>query len=240
MPYRRLPNTDIARIRALKQAIKKGDDIIPYKLSFSQKLLHDIKIFLPYFEQAINVYKESYSKQVAENKIYIDKQRKAKLYLSHFIQVINLSIIRSELQTSIKKLYGLEDFENKIPALNSEKEILFWGEKIIQAEQSRIAKGHTPITNPTIAKVKVFYEQFVSAHQKQNALKERSNHDLENVAKLRIESDKNILQLWNEIENKYSKLPADLKREKSIEYGVIYVYRKNETHGIVNVNYQVS
>lgn len=41
MPYRRLPNTDAARIRALKAALKKGQyleiDTIAYPFALKQK-----------------------------------------------------------------------------------------------------------------------------------------------------------------------------------------------------------
>ena len=53
MPYRRLPNTDAARIRALKAALKKGQyleiDTIAYPFALKQK----IEFFLPKFEVAI-------------------------------------------------------------------------------------------------------------------------------------------------------------------------------------------
>lgn len=42
MPYRRLPNTDAARIRALKAALKKGQyleiDTIAYHFALKQKI----------------------------------------------------------------------------------------------------------------------------------------------------------------------------------------------------------
>ena len=56
MPYRRLPNTDAARIRALKAALKKGQyleiDTIAYPFALKQK----IEFFLPKFEVASPEY----------------------------------------------------------------------------------------------------------------------------------------------------------------------------------------
>jgi len=34
MPYRRLPNTDSARVRALKRAVEISKDIPPFRLAF--------------------------------------------------------------------------------------------------------------------------------------------------------------------------------------------------------------
>lgn len=38
MPYRRLPNTDAARLKALRNALTKGEEIPPFKLAFPQSL----------------------------------------------------------------------------------------------------------------------------------------------------------------------------------------------------------
>ena len=38
-----------------------------------------------------------------------------------------------------------------------------WGKRIIEGEEFRIRKGASPITNPTIAVVKVRFENFLEA-----------------------------------------------------------------------------
>ena len=52
MPYRRLPNTDQARIRALKAVVAKGDTYNVYDLAVSLKVLTDARNFLVKFEAA--------------------------------------------------------------------------------------------------------------------------------------------------------------------------------------------
>ena len=47
MPYRRLPNTDTARIRAMKTALEKGKELPPHKLAFSSKTIVNLQKFLP-------------------------------------------------------------------------------------------------------------------------------------------------------------------------------------------------
>ena len=49
MPYRRLPNTDSARIRAMKSALEKGSTLHPFKLAYNQDVYVKIKTFLPKF-----------------------------------------------------------------------------------------------------------------------------------------------------------------------------------------------
>ena len=57
------------------------------------------------------------------------------------------------------------------------------------------------------------------------------------MADLRKEADEIILDIWNEVEEHFSELSDDLKREKAGEYGLTYVYRpmeriKKENHKI--------
>ncbi len=37
-----------------------------------------------------------------------------------------------------------------------------------------------------------------------------------------------IQQIWNEVEHTYIDLPEEMRREKASEYGLTYVFRKNE------------
>ena len=52
MPYRRLPNTDQARVRALKAAVEKGDLYSVRDLAISLKTLFEARNFLQRFEAA--------------------------------------------------------------------------------------------------------------------------------------------------------------------------------------------
>lgn len=63
MPYRRLPNTDQARIRALKAVVAKGDTYNVYDLAVSLKVLTDARNFLVKFEAAYSYYVECFERQ---------------------------------------------------------------------------------------------------------------------------------------------------------------------------------
>ena len=63
MPYRRLPNTDAARIRALKGALTKGQDLEIDTIAYSFALKQKIEFFLPKFEVAIQTSNLAKEKQ---------------------------------------------------------------------------------------------------------------------------------------------------------------------------------
>ncbi|OFX21001.1 MAG: hypothetical protein A2041_13200 [Bacteroidetes bacterium GWA2_31_9b] len=228
MPYRRLPNTDSSRLKAIQIAYKKGKETNPIDLAFKQGTFQRVQSFMPKWDKVMTEHKTTYDIQIKNNKEYLKKYKKAKLYISHFIQVVNMAIVRGELQPSVKSFYGLEDDFTKLPSLNTETEIIDWGKKIIDGETSRKMQGLTPITNPTIALVKVHYDNFIEAFKFQKMLQKNHARALGSLAELRAEIDDIILNVWNEVEDHFSEFPEDLKRNKAQDYGVVYVYRKNE------------
>jgi hypothetical protein len=228
MPYRRLPNTDSARLKALNIALIKGKDLPPFKLAFTQKSNQKLQSFLHMYENAMSFYRQCYMAQTRKNIEYLAHLKKTRMYISHFIQVLNMAIQRGELQPEVRSLYCLNKDKSRIPNLNTEREIILWGERLIRGEAQRIFKGCSPVTNPSIAVVKVWYETFLEIYHYQKTLQKNTARALEKLSLLRTEADNIILHIWNEVEDSFKGLPDDLRREKAMEYGLIYVYRKNE------------
>ena len=228
MPYRRLPNTDSARLKSLKSAHDKGKDLPPFKLAFSPNSFMKINSVLPLFENAIYEHKNSLNIQAEKNKEYQNRLKKVRLYISHFIQVVNMAISRGELMLNSRGDFGLEADEKRVPHLNSEEEILEWGNKLIEGERKRRMKGLNPITNPTVAVLKVHYDKFLEYYNYQKSLKKRSQRAQEQLNQMRVQVDLVIQQIWNEVEGTYGDLPEEMRREKATDYGLVYVFRKNE------------
>ncbi len=235
MPYRRLPNTDVARLKALNQAFQKGRELPPFKLAFSQSTFNRVQSFLPNFEANVRLYKNTYATTLVKGREYPASYKKAKLYVSHFIQVMNMAIARGELHPNIRSFYGMDEYDSKVPEMNTESEVIKWGEQVIAGETERLKKGMTPITNPTIAVVKVRYEQFLEAYRSKKINQKNNMRILNDVSTLRTQADDIILNVWNEVEQHFADLPDDLMREKAKEYGVAYVYRKNELRKLSTV-----
>jgi len=228
MPYRRLPNTDSARLKALKSAHDKGKDIPPFKLAFSQHSYRRIQSVLPDFERAIHEHRCSLNNQADKNKEYQKRLKKVRLYISHFIQVVNMAIARGDLVGDTRDYFDLAGEEKKVPSLNTEEEVIHWGKKLIEGEKSRLHHGLSPITNPTVALLKVHYDKFIEYHNYQKSLKKRSQFAQEQLNQKRCVVDGLIQQLWNEVEETFQDLPEEMRRERASDYGLVYVFRKNE------------
>jgi hypothetical protein len=228
MPYRRLPNTDTARIRAMKVALEKGKELPPHKMAFSSKTLVKLQAFLPQFEHGIYLQRQSSSIQNSKSKNYNETERKARIYLTHFIRVMNMAIFRGDLPFETRAFYGLPTNESLVPSLSTENELVSWGKRIIEGEEFRIKRGGSPITNPTIAVVKVRFEQFLEAlTYNQTLAKKAHNYSIRNC-ELRKEADTLILSIWNEVETSFSVLTEEARRKECEVYGMIYFFRKGE------------
>jgi len=228
MPYRRLPNTDQARLRALKAAYKKGTLLNPWDLAYSQKLYLQLKAFLPLFEQAIDQYNFSKDRQAKYGKLLNDQFKEARLYVSHFLQVLNFCIIRGEIKPDVRVTLGLEIDEKSVPEMGTEQQLIYWGKKIINGEHQRMLAGGNRIYNPSIAIVKIKYEKFIEYYNTHKNLQVTTKKMHEKVISLRDKADALILYIWNEIEAKFEDQPGDVRRKKCADYGIIYMFRRQE------------
>ena len=87
MPYRRLPNTDQARLRALRAAVQQAEKQNFADQVISFKTIHEAKSYLTVFEKQLTHYQQTLDNQVSANKRYQQIVHNARLYISHFIQV---------------------------------------------------------------------------------------------------------------------------------------------------------
>jgi hypothetical protein len=228
MPYRRLPNTDQARLRAMEKALRKCLTDTPTDCPISETTLGLLEIVLPKFQHALINLSAARKNQISKNKEYLELVKKAKIYISHFIQVLNFSIARGELKAEVRDFYGLTPIKENLPPLTLEKNLLEWGKKIIEGEQKRLQKGGNPIYNPSIALVKVNFEKFSDSYVFQKNLITISKRATKLVNDIRPEVDNLILQVWNEIENYFMQPDETTDREKTQAYGLVYVFRKHE------------
>jgi hypothetical protein len=218
----------------METALKKGKDIPPQKLAYSARNIVKLQQFLPRFEQNIQLQRQTQTSHNKRSKNYYEVQHKAKLYLTHFVRVMNMAVIRGELPESIRQFYGLEADNSNVPSFNSECDLIKWGHSIIEGEEKRLMKGGSPITNPSIAVVKVWFEKFLENHNFHKTIAKRASDYSEKTCDMRVEADELILDIWNEVESHFKELPEERKREECEKYGLVYFFRKGELEKIKN------
>lgn len=132
MPYRRLPNTDKARLAALEKAVAMEHECDVDKQAASYKTLNEARALLRRFKSAVEQFQYCYTAQAEANRQYQSHLKTARLYISHFIQVLNLAVLRNEVRKEHKLFYGLDPEDFAVPELTGEKHILVWGERLIE------------------------------------------------------------------------------------------------------------
>lgn len=229
MPYRRLPNTDQARIRAMEKLLEKVGMISVSEMAVSLNTISKIRGLLNRFRRLSEYYKDCFDNQSKASRKHQENTKLARLYISHFIQVLNLAALRMEIKPAQKNYYGLQPNVHNVPDLISETALMEWGEKIIVGEMKRTSEGGIPIYNPTIAEVKVRYDIFVESNERQKNLQRLTAESLEDVTLMRPQVDELILDAWNQIEDYYKDVPdVDKRLDLCREYGIVYYYRAGE------------
>lgn len=227
MPYRRLPTTDKARIRALNAALGK---VIKNenKLAFSNHSVEELQNVKNNFENHLTQYELDTRLQSENIKEYKKVLETARMYVSHFIHVLLFASERGEINGGIEYYDGLDKYAGKLPPLNTEAEILEWGNKMVKGEQVRMQKGGSAIYNPSIALVKFKVAELHDAAIFQQTLKRNTLRSFDKMQTLRKITNEFISKLWTEIEESIEVESPKIKRQIAQEYGIVYVFRRNE------------
>jgi len=228
MPYRRLPNTDQARLRALRTAVQLSDKQNYASQVINYKTALEARNFLSVFEKQLIQYQHALDNQVSANKRYQQIVYNARIYISHFIQVLNLAVIRGDIKKDHKLFYQLDPNNHTVPDLTTEAALLQWGKAIIDGENERVRNGGLPIYNPAIAKVQVHFEVFKEYKSTQKQHQTATNRNWEELVKLREKGDTIILDIWNQVEAKFKDEKPYSRLMKCQEFGLIFYYRKGE------------
>ena len=228
MPYRRLPNTDAARIKALSTAIEKSSNLHPDELAFSYATLQKAKFFLSTYKQSLHLKKSESRNQTEKGAEYAQAFKKLKMYVSHFIHVLQFCVQREEMQPQVLNYYNLQSVNKTLPELRTDQQLIDWAQTIIQGEDKRIMEGGTPMLNPRIALVKIHVTKFIEAQRNHSVLAAKNERAVGFIDELRTEAHEIIVDIWNQVEAKFKDLPASERRLRAEEYGVKYVFRKSE------------
>ncbi|MDL2223789.1 hypothetical protein LJB92_00570 [Bacteroidales bacterium OttesenSCG-928-M06] len=229
MPAKKLPNTDEERIIALQTIIDQDELIGTENAILSIPELHKYRNTLLTFEGNCFCFKQAMEDETKAGKGYVDLFKMAQLYISHFIQVLNLAIIRNEIKIENLAFYGLENSnEFTVPDLSSEDAVLEWGQRLIDGETERASRGGVPIYNPAISKVKVHYDLFKDSLYSLKIYRQNTIRTQEKLTEMRDTIDRMIWNTWTKLEFKYWGLPANERNQKFKDYGIQFHYRAGE------------
>jgi hypothetical protein len=226
MQLKKRPETDEERIEILRAIIDREELNNEDNPVLSVIELHELRNFLLNFEGTDFCLKQAREDEDKTNKSLLELFNTAQLYISHFIQVLLLAVIRNEIRTENLSLYGLDENNLTVPDLSSEEAVLDWGERLIKGETERTNRGGGPIYNPPIAKVKVHYDLFKDLLHSLKICRQNTVRNEDGLSERRTKADQLIWDIWTRVENKYWDLPPDEREQKYQEYQIKIQYSK--------------
>lgn len=230
MPYRRLPKTDAARLRALKTLLDNNDVYVVRNRFLDWKTLNRAQPAYDRLLTANEQYRVSSQAQIRHTAKLERLQRNATIYVSHFVQVLLMSVERGETKRQLLPLYGLDADTTTVPNIKTLERLLEWGDKIVAGEKERIKKGGRPIYNPSIGMVSTHLDIFREAFEQQRRLQQRTQKVVADLQAIRPEVDDILLELWNQIEKHFENEPPEERFAECRKFGVVYYYRRHEPH----------
>jgi hypothetical protein len=229
MPHRKLPNSNPTRYRALRM-IKDRKDAVPPPaiIPFLPSTIIRFDVFFPIYKAKFLAVPSSLGAQTGKTAQVNTSEQMAQYFIWDFIDALQKSIRRGEMEKEVRSLYSLPLVKGALPALTSEQEILDWRENIHEGETNRIAAGGTAIALPTLAQVDTAVANFRNFNIQQAELKIQFDTAEEELENANVEADKLILKLWNEIEAAFDEGDKPSTRRKSRDWGVVYLPNPGE------------
>ena len=133
MPYRRLPNTDISRTKALSDILKANRKIEIFDF-YKINEIKDIKLNFDIFLSEYKLLKAKIREESAKYKKLFNITKK---YILHYIIVLNLSIERKEIKSTYRKYYKLENYSKRLPEIKTFEDLTTWHKNLMEGEKKQ-------------------------------------------------------------------------------------------------------
>lgn len=229
MPSKRLPHNDESKIKVLRQTLDQEELSGSENKILSILEYHELRTFLISYESTYLILQQSMQDEKNAESGFGDYFATTQMYISHFLQVLYLSVVRNEIKPESLIFYGFEEGkEVRLPHLSTEEEILEWGKRIINGENERIQRGGTPLYNPAVSKVKVHYDRFCELLYSLKIYRQNTSRARNRIQEMREKARILILDIWTRVEEKYLNYPSDVRSDKYKSYLIDFYYSKGE------------
>lgn len=228
MPYRRLPKTDRSRLTALKTLLDNNDVYTARDRFIDWKDINEARTQYDKLLTLVKQYDMDKQAQSRGRNRVEPLQRNASMYLSHFMQVLKMSVERGEIKKQYLKLYSLPDDLTTLPSVQQINQLIEWGAKIVSGEKERVKNGGRPIYNPTVGMVSTHLDIFAEAYERHRQLQQRTRNMEQQLKELRPSVDALIERIWNQVEQHFMGNRVIDRVEQCEKFGVKYYYRRKE------------
>jgi len=226
---RRLPQSNLARQKALNQAKEKQSTVPPGSEVLRATTVTTLSSQTPVYNNALQDVAVAQSNLSGNTADKDPKMEDSRMFTSQFIQVFNFGVRRKKYPANHRAHYQLAVDSEAVPNLDAEADVLLWGQRIVDGDVTRLAAGGAPMTNPDAAEVDAKQDAALAAFNLQSTLADALDAKQELVDDLNVDADTLIKRVWDEVESFYNDEAPDSKRANAREWGVVYI-----TEGVTN------
>ena len=229
MPFRRLPDSDATRAKALDAALKKSAATAESARLISAATAAALQTFCPKWEKETTERADALGRQTSATSALDAAGQRLRTYASHFFQVFQLGVARGIYSPSGRAVFELSVNEEASPNLSTEADLLQWTDRIVKGDPRRVANFSEPaMVNPSAADVAAARTAYQTELALQSAAKDALEGEQSDVNDLRPEADQLIRDIWDEVEFSLRQLDPPTLRRRAREWGVFYALRPGE------------
>jgi hypothetical protein len=239
MPFRRIPNTTPAVLRALQKARDQylATPVVAERaISAAQFAALDTSnatSLLSRFTKEVSEADQAQALQAPLTSVTAQKAAQLQMYVSHFHQALDNGIARGFFQAGARSYYGRDVSNPVLPPMSSYQELAEAAAKVDSGETARAtaeAGGYQLMANPARDEVNDVALEFNGAWAASKAALAKTDTEKEDVQALYPEAQALAEDLADTIEFFHRKdKVASSRRVKCARWGVVYVFGADET-----------
>ena len=233
MPSRRIPQSHIARRKAIRRAFNKGKNLSPTARPFPAAvwekldLANATSLASRYFAALKGVDSSERALGTATEAVELTFPKLTRC-ISHFFQVLDFAIEREIWPPSVREYHGRDKSTAKLPPLDTHDDAIEHATAIIDGEgrrQTDDGSGHKVMALPDISEVTTNRDAFVTARDNQSPHKDAlvlAQAAVEALMSGDLGVTRLIEDLYDETEHTYRHLEDAPKRTICHEWGILY------------------
>lgn len=220
---RKLPNSNLARQKALNFAENKSQSVTPPVQALSAATIVRLTAMVTNYNTSLQNVAIAQAQLTQNTLLKAPAIESTRMFTSHFIQVFNLGVARGKYSAAERSYFMLEVSSNALPALDTETDVMQWASRIVNGDVPRLAAGGAPMVNPDAAEVDTALTAASNLFTTQSNLAQQLDTRQEALEELNTEADKLIKRVWDEVETFYGEEEPDSMRSDAREWGVVYI-----------------
>ena len=220
---RKLPDSDIARQRALNNALVKMNGLPSADKLLSPETSARLVIAAGKYNDgftAINVTAEAYHRSVA---LARPQRILLRAYMKSYFASLKANIKIKKILKSVRAFYGLHITNMRQPDVSSDDKLLAMAAMVKSGDAARVADGGIAMSVPTIAEFMDIYNVAKPIIAAISNAATAAGLALTKLSDQEEDVDDLIVHIWDEVEAKYSKYRPAARRVVCRLWGVRYI-----------------